>query len=181
MRGSTELGEQMGGRKYSELMNRFYAIATGVLIKRDALIDNLVGDEVIGLFLPLFSGRAHALLAVEAANDLLRVTGHSEAGGPWLSIGIGVNTGLAYVGTVGGSEGTFSGITALGDCVNVTSRLAATAGPGEALVSEAAYHASGLSPADHEQRRLRLKGKAEPVNVRVLKLLPRDPQGGLAG
>ncbi len=151
-------------------MNRFYASATDVLIKRDALIDKLVGDEVIGLFLPLFSGRAHALVAVEAAKDLLRVTDHLAAGaGSWLSIGIGVNTGRAYVGTVRGAEGTFSDITALGDCVNVTSRLAATAGPGEALISETTYRASGLSPGGHERRELKLKGKADPVTVRVLK------------
>jgi len=138
VRGSTTMAERMSGEEFSRIMNRFYASATDVLIRSDAMIDKLVGDEVIGLFLPLFSGRQHARRAVQAARELLRASGNGDVGGPWIPVGIGVHTGVAYVGTVKGAQNTVTDFTALGDSVNITARLASAAGVGEALVSDAA-------------------------------------------
>ena len=152
-------------------MNRFYKVATHALIKTDALIDKLVGDEVIGLYFPGFAGESHAKLAVHGAEELLRATGHGSAHGAWLPIGVGVHTGIAYVGTVSGAEGTVTDMTALGDDVNVTARLASQAKAGEALLSEATCLAAGLANLAHlEQRSLELKGKSQPTPVRVMRL-----------
>jgi len=156
--------------EFSQLMNRFYAVATDVMVKTDALIDKLVGDEVIGLYLPGWAGSEHASLAVRASQNLLRATGHGAPDGPWLPVGVGVHTGNAYVGTVSGTEGTVADLTALGDTVNITARLASQAGRGEILISETAYAAAGLNLGDLEQRQLELKGKSEPVSVRVLRI-----------
>src|SRR3990172_11025682 len=76
VRGSTSITEGMGAAEFSRLMNRFYAAVTQVLIGSDAFIDKLVGDEVIALYLPIFAGKEHARRAVEAAQDVLRATGH---------------------------------------------------------------------------------------------------------
>src|SRR5688572_13887191 len=141
VRGSSQLAGRMSASEFSQLMNRFYKAATDVLIKTDAFIDKLVGDEVIGLYFPLFTGPNHARQAVLAAQQLLLVTGHAEEQGPWLPIGIGVHTGIAFVGTVSGAEETVNDITALGDNVNITARLVSAAAPGEALISDAAYTA----------------------------------------
>ena len=169
VRGSTSIAERMSAADFSRLMKRFYAAATGVLIRTDAFIDKLVGDEVIGLYFPLFTGPNHARAAVGAAQQLLRVTGHGDREGPWLSVGAGVHTGTAFVGTVSGAEGTVNDVTALGDNVNITARLASKAGPGEALISDVAYVAAGLDLGILEQRQLELKGKSEPINVRVMR------------
>ncbi len=166
------MAEQMSGAEFSRLMNRFYAAATNVLIKTDAFIDKLIGDEVMAVYLPIFTGQSHARPAVQAAQDLLRVTGHDDPGGPWLPVGVGVHTGITFFGTVSGAEGTFSDFTALGDNVNITARLASLAGPGEALISDAACSAAGLELGHLEQRHLELKGKSEPVSVRVLRATP---------
>lgn len=170
VRGSTNLAERMSATEFSQLMNRFYTVATKALVKTDAFIDKFVGDEVIGLYFPLFTGPNHARAAVQAAQDLLRVTGHGDKKGPWLPIGVGVHTGIAFVGTVKGTEDTVSDITALGDNVNITARLASKAGSGEALLSDAAYTAAGLDLGNLERRQLELKGKSEPVGVRVLQV-----------
>ena len=151
-------------------MNRFYAVTTDVMVKTDAIIDKLVGDEVIGLYLPGWAGSEHAGLAVRAAQGLLRATGHGDPDGPWLPVGVGVHTGIAYVGTVRGTEGTVADFTALGDAVNTTARICSKAGPGEVLISETAYAAAGLNLGDLEQRQLELKGKSEQLNVRVLRI-----------
>lgn len=170
VRGSTGMAEGMSPASFGQLMNRFYKAATDVLIRTDAIIDKLVGDEVIGLYLPLFTGPNHARPAVLAAKELLIATGHAEEEGPWLPIGIGVHTGLAFVGTVGGAEGTVTDITALGDNVNVTARLASVAAPGEALISEAAYAAGGVDLGELASRQLELKGKSAPIAARVLQV-----------
>jgi adenylate cyclase len=168
VRGSTHLAEKMSAAEFSHLMNRFYDTATRVLIRTDAFIDKLVGDEVIGLYIPGYAGDHHAAKAVQAAQELGRAMGHGTLAGPWLPIGIGVHTGVAYVGTVQGTEGAVTDFTALGDNVNITARLASMARSGEALITDAAYAAAGLDLGNLARRELELEGKAEHVNVRVL-------------
>jgi adenylate cyclase len=169
VRGSTTLAEQMNAREFSQLINRFYKVATHVLIQTDAMVDRLMGDEAIGLYLPGFAGPEHPRKAIAAAQDLLRLTGHHDAQGPWLPVGIGVHTGPAYVGVVGSEEST-ADFTALGDNVNITARLASQAGPGEILISDSAYTAAGIILGKLEHRQLELKGKSEPIGVRVLRI-----------
>jgi adenylate cyclase len=171
-RGSTGLAEQMTAKDFSRLMGRFYKAATKVLIRTDAFIDKLVGDEVVALYLPLFAGANHAGVAIQAAQELLQVTGHADRSGPWLPIGVGVHTGVAYVGVVSGAEGTVTDVTALGDNMNTAARLASSAGPGEALISDVAYGSAGLDLGSTAQRVLKLKGKSGPIGVHVFQSSP---------
>lgn len=168
VRGSTPLAERMSASEFSRLMSRFYAVASTVLIESDGLVDRLIGDEVVGLYLPGFAGPQHARKGIEAARRLLQLTGHLHARGPWVPVGIGVHTGPAFVGVVSGGPGTLQDFTALGDNVNIAARLAASAGAGEILVSDAAYRLSELDLGDTRSRPLELKGKSEPVTVHVL-------------
>lgn len=170
VRGSTTLAEKMSAVEFSQLMNRFYTVASKVLIKTDALVDRLMGDEVIGLYIPGFAGREHPRRAIEAARELLELTGHRDSGGPWLPVGVGVHTGPAFVGVVGGTDDNPSDFTALGDNVNVTARLSAQAGAGEILISQAAYEAAHMDLGTLERRKLELKGKSEKTEVRVLRV-----------
>jgi adenylate cyclase len=59
-------------------------------------------------------------------------------------------------------------MTALGDIVNVTARLASAAGPGEILVNDRAAERAGLETGSLEVRRLELKGKTQVTTVYVL-------------
>lgn len=172
VRGSTALAEQMSALEFSQLINRFYLTATDVLVRTDAFVDRLIGDQVIGLYIPGMAGPQHALRAIRAAQRLLHDTGHANRDGPWISVGVGVHTGLAFVGVVGGTGGQPTDFTALGDNVNITARLASEAGPGEILVSDAAYKAADIELAHVEERQLELKGKREPTGVHVLRISP---------
>jgi adenylate cyclase len=169
VRGSTRLAEQMSARDFSRLMNRFYTVATHVMIQTDAMVDRLIGDEAIGLYIPGFAGPEHPRRAIEAAQELLRLTGHRDARGPWLPVGVGVHTGTAFVGVVG-EAGATQDFTALGDNVNITARLASEAGRGEILISDAAYSAANLNLRDLEHRQMELKGKSESISVYVLRV-----------
>jgi adenylate cyclase len=123
-----------------------------------------VGDEVGGLFLPIVAGRQQARVAVGAARELVAAVASKVD----LPVGVGVHSGVAYLGTVEGAEGTVRDIAAVGDTANTTSRLASTAAAGEILVSEVTYSAAGLDPNGAPQRLLQLKGKRESFPVRVL-------------
>lgn len=165
VRESTALAETLRPAEYRHRMDRFYETAFGVLVAHDAFVDKFVGDEVIGILVPVMTDGLHAREAIEAGRELLRATGHVE-GQPWIPIGIGVNTGIAYVGAVGTDEHVE--FTALGDVVNVTARLSAAAGPGELLVTDACIRAAGLTGDGLEHRRLDLRGKSEATAVVVL-------------
>lgn len=169
VRGSTSLAEKMRPKEFNRLMGRFYDAALAVLVEHDAYVDKFVGDEVIGVFVPAMATEAHARRALDAARALLRQTGHDDAGGPWIPVGVGVNAGMAYVGSVG--EGPDTELTAMGDAVNTAARLSAAAAGGEILVTAAAAAAAGL-PDEHERRSLELKGKSEPTQVFVVRISP---------
>ena len=170
VRGSTTLAERMNASDYSRLMNRFYKAATDVLIRTDAFIDQFVGDEAVGLYIPLFTGPNHAHSAVLGAQELLHAMGYGGKQEPWIHVGVGVHTGIVFFGTVSGSEGSVTDVAALGDNVNITARIASKAASGEALISEAAYACAGLNFDNLEQRQLELKGKSESIGVRVLQV-----------
>lgn len=167
VRGSTTLAELMSIHDFSQLINRFYKVATDVLIRTDALIDKLIGDEVTGMYLPGYAGKNHAGRAFEAALDLLRLTGHGAGEGPWVPVGIGIHTGVAFVGAVGSADGV-TDITALGDAPNVAARLAAQAAVGEILISETSTAAARLKLERYKLRHLKLKGRNDPVNARAV-------------
>jgi adenylate cyclase len=165
VRGSTPLAERIGPTAVRELMNRFYDTAAHVLVEHDAIVDKFVGDEVIGIFIPGLAGEHHAASAIAAARALMVATGNST-NSPWVPIGAGVNTGVAFVGTIG--DAPHIELTALGDPVNVAARLASAAGAGEILVTHPAALAANLGEDGFERRSLDLKGKREPVPVFVL-------------
>jgi adenylate cyclase len=167
IRGSTTLAEEIGASAFHRLINRFYQVSTGIMVKNDALIDKLVGDEVIGLFVPGIAGQDYPQKALSTARELLEATGHADPTGPWIQVGAGLHTGSAYVGAVGSSD-SMSDITVLGDAVNTTARLASQAGPGEILISEATCQQVNMDLGDCESRTLTLKGRVEPVEVRVI-------------
>ncbi len=159
VRDSTGMGERSTATEFAEQLNRFYALATKVLIRHDALIDKLIGDEVMGLFLSGLAGPDYRGKTALAAIDL-------AAAASDLPVGVGANAGVAFVGNVG--SGTVLDFTALGDAVNVGARLQSFASPGEVVLSSDLYHL--IAPAHPGARTdlLQVKGRAEPVQVAVL-------------
>ena len=167
IRGSTSLAERMSPGEYHALLDRYFAAATSAVFRYDGFVDKFVGDELVAIFFPLLTGERYVARAVDAAQELLRATGHADPGGPWAPVGAGVHAGRAWFGVVG--EGSHIELTAVGDNVNIAARLASAAEAGEVLVSADAAAASDLGPT-LERRTLDLKGKelqTEVVSVRV--------------
>jgi adenylate cyclase len=164
VRGSTALAETMPAAEFRRLMNDFYATAAEILVRHEAVVDKFVGDEVVAIFIPAMAGTEHARRAVDAGVALLGATG--DAGAYAVPIGIGINTGVAYVGAVGPAEHVE--FTALGDPVNVAARLASAAGGGELLVTETTAAAARVLIDGLERRSLDLRGKRAATQVAVL-------------
>lgn len=171
VRGSTAMAEKLPPAEFRKIINRFYQETTDILLDTGALIDRLIGDEVVGIFVPGIAGPEHARRAVEAAKELLRVTGHADREGPWIPVGAGVHTGVSYVGTVG-SKGGAMDLTALGDVPNVAARLASLADAGEVVVSGAVAEAADLDVDPTQSRSRALKGREKPVVTNVLRVSP---------
>ncbi len=165
VRGSTTLAERISPTEFRSRLDRFYDLSARILVDHDAIVDKFVGDEVMALFIPALAHGAHAARAVEAGLALLGAMGQGAVAGEPLPIGIGVHTGIAFVGAVGAPPVTE--LTALGDVVNTTARLASAAGAGELLVTDAAATAAGLDTTRLERRTLELKGKTDAVPVFV--------------
>jgi adenylate cyclase len=167
VRGSTELAEKIGTVQFKDLIRRFYQATSGVLIDHLGMVNRLMGDQVIALFVPRFAGKDHAKVAIQAAQDLLRATGHESPEGPWIPVGVGVHTGSAYVGVVG-SPGGVNEIAVLGSAANLAARLSSQAAAGEILISEDAILSAGVDSSGLETRTFNLKGISTPVSTRVI-------------
>jgi adenylate cyclase len=149
---------------FSQLIARFYGTAANVVDEHDGLVDKFVGDAAVALFIPGFTGPEHAAAAVAAGRRLLEETGNA-GNDAWVPVGVGVHTGVSFVGTVG--EGDAVDFTALGDTVNAAARVASVALAGELLVSEMTAESAGLDTAGLERRTLELRGREQPLDVWV--------------
>jgi adenylate cyclase len=159
IRGFTSLSERSDPAAVSTLLRRFYGAAEDVLFP-EAVIDKLIGDEVMALYLPIYGRFEEAApLMLDHARRLLAAVGYGAAEGPFAEIGVGLDYGEAFVGNVGG--GTYSDFTAIGDVVNVAARLQGTAAGGEIVAS--ARLVERLDPVPGEPIELELKGRAAPV------------------
>ena len=108
----------------------------------DGIVDKFLGDGVMALFVPVIAGQDHAGRAINAGRAILTAVERDGLARKGLTVGAGVHTGDAFVGVVGGDEKI--DFTALGDTVNIAARLGGIAGPGELLVSRAAWDRAGL-------------------------------------
>lgn len=156
IRGSTGLAESMSAAEYSAAVDRYIRVASHAIREPGGLVDKLLGDGVMALYIPGFVGTDHAAKAIEAGRHILRSV--------QLPVGVGVHTGPAWVGFVGGIDDV-QDFTALGDAVNVASRLGSEAGQGELLMSAATADAAALSTEALDPRHLELRGRAEPVEA----------------
>jgi adenylate cyclase len=167
VRGSTGLAERLGAQEFAGLLNRFYLASTSALMSRQAMIDKLVGDEVMALFFPN-TGADYRARAVLAAVDLLRGLGYGTPRGGVIPVGVGVNAGPAFCGRIG--TGDVHDFTALGDTINTGARLQSHAQPGEIVIPEELYAGVAAAFPNAEARTLTIRGREVPFAARVLKV-----------
>jgi adenylate cyclase len=163
VRGFTALAERLSPAEVAARLNRFYALATNAVFRRDGTLDKMVGDQVMAFFGAPLHQHDHPRRAIETALEIVRGVMGEEEG---LKVGAGIATGEAFVGNVG--EGAVRDYTVLGDTVNVAARLQGAAAAGEILTTEESYAFVEQEFPGAVRRELELKGKSATVVARLI-------------
>jgi class 3 adenylate cyclase/tetratricopeptide (TPR) repeat protein len=163
--GFTAMSETMDAEDVHDTMNALWTRLDGAITDHGGLIDKHIGDAVMALFgAPIAQEddpeRAiRAGLAMQAELAVFREERQAQ-----LAMRIGINTGPVLLGDVG----TTDEYTAMGDAVNLASRLEHAAPVGGILISHDTYrHVRGLFDVAVLEP-LQVKGKVEPIQVYVV-------------
>ncbi|WP_162901683.1 adenylate/guanylate cyclase domain-containing protein [Breoghania sp. L-A4] len=178
LRGFTSVAEHKLPFDTVFILNRYLDGATGVIRAAGGSIDKVMGDGIMALFGVESGGAEGARQALHAIVDLAAELEHINADlaaqldAP-LRLGVGVHTGPAILGRIGlhGHAGPQANITALGDTVNVASRLegATKELSAFAVVSQDTVEAAGLGRLATAPgvgiHAFAVRGRAEPLSV----------------
>lgn len=144
--GFTPMTERLRPEETVTVLNELFTIMTEIVFRHDGTVDKFVGDSVMAIWGAPSECEDHAIRAISAADDMLRfletgATAWRERYGVEVRLAIGVHSGECVVGNIGSS--TRMEYTAIGDVVNVASRLETLARPNQILISDATREAIG--------------------------------------
>jgi adenylate cyclase len=168
IRGFTTMSDGRPPEEVVNTLNEYFEVMVDILFQSAGTLDKFVGDEIIGLFgapIPIEDGPYKAVTCGLAMMQGLAEFNRTRASEnlPAIRIGIGINTGSVITGAIGSTRALQ--YTAIGDAMNVASRLVNLASPGEVIISEHTYRyvsdridATALPP-------VKVKGKADELKV----------------
>ena len=178
LRGFTRLSETVPVSRIVPMLNEFFIVLTEGAHENEGTVFSMAGDSMlIGFNVPVPQPDA-VERALNTGRTMIRRFGPVAARwqaehGLATGIGIGIESGEAVAGNVGAPS--FMSYTIIGDPVNVAARLMQRAAPNELLIGPRAARTLGPllgAPGTLDRRQVELKGKAEPVEVVSLKVVP---------
>ena len=160
-----------------DLLNRYLARMTPVIVQHAGTIDEFIGDAIFVLFGAPFSGPDDAERAVRCAwamqQALAAFDEENQAQGlPRLAMGIGLHLGPVVAGNIGSPERLKYGV--VGPAVNMVSRIQTLTAGGDVLLSDDLLSRVSSFVTVTPGRVERVKGAREPVTVHCL-LAVKDP------
>jgi adenylate cyclase len=168
IRGFTTMSDGRPAQEIVNTLNEYFEVMVDILFKYTGTLDKFVGDEIIGLFGAPIAIEDAPFKAVSCAVAMLQAleefnhTRAAENQAP-IRIGIGINTGNVITGSIGSTRALQ--YTAIGDAMNVASRLVNVAASGEIIVSETTYKAVVGRVEATVLPPVKVKGKAEELKV----------------
>lgn len=174
IRGFTTISEKLDAQDLALFLNQYLSDMTSLVFEHQGTLDKYIGDAVMAFWGAPYEEPGHA---TKGCNTALKMIDHVHAmqkkweaeGKPRLDIGIGLNTGVASVGKMGSV--LRSGYTALGDSVNLSSRLEGLNKDygTHILVNETTFAAAKDDGfLFRELDLIRVKGKLQPVTIHEL-------------
>ncbi|MFT5531193.1 MAG: class 3 adenylate cyclase/tetratricopeptide (TPR) repeat protein [Candidatus Poriferisodalaceae bacterium] len=160
--GFTSLSEELDPEQLKHLIDRCFQRLVADITAFGGTVDKIVGDAIVALFGAPKAHEDDPERGVRAALRMQRTLGSiAEEMGSDLKMRIGVNTGEVLVGALqaGGDY------TAMGDTVNVASRLQHLSRPGEVLVGQITRDATMDVVEYHSHGDVQLRGRDEMVHV----------------
>ena len=177
--GFTDLSEKLPPEQMVEVVNAYLEETSECLHRHGAYVDKYIGDAVMAVFGVPQALPDHAVAACRAALEAHRAieginAKYAEKVGVKLKVRIGLNTGEMIVGNLGSSRK--KNYTVMGDAVNLASRLEGANkafGTGILIGEETARRVESVL-AIRPLARLRVKGKAQAIEVHTLHGLPEE-------
>jgi adenylate cyclase len=173
MRGSTTLAEQRLPFDTVFIVNRFLSAVSQAVIECGGQPNQFVGDGELALFGLNTNPQTACRQALQAAaliatniDELNQFLSHDLL--KPIRFGIGIHGGEVIIGDIGYRDHQV--FTALGDAVNVAARLQdMTKGlECEVVLSEEVYKTAGLTVNLLPEQELSIRGRAEPMVVRLV-------------
>jgi adenylate cyclase len=175
LRSFTSLAERLYPYDSVFLLNRYFELMSEAIERNRGEVDKFLGDGIMALFGVAPARGTGSRDALLAARDMLRALERLNEEfvstlPARLRMGLGIHTGPAVLGRVGGRMG---GLTALGDSVNIASRLESLNKEfgSTIVISDAAVRTSGLAIEGAETHDIAVRGRGEMLTVHVAKHL----------
>jgi class 3 adenylate cyclase len=164
--GYTPLSEQLDNEDLYNLIQQYLALLLNDVYKYEGTVDKFTGDGLMALFGAPIAHENNAELAVRAGlemqADVQRLSQELEARlGVNIRIRVGLHAGSVIVGSMGSD--LLMNYTAIGNTVNLASRLQTAADSGALLVSDTVYQQTKALFEYRALPLLTLKGVAHPV------------------
>lgn len=175
LRGFMAISDRYPAEVVLKVLNRCLVTMTKVVFAHEGTIDKFMGDSLMVRFSEAASGKDPAQRAVACAVNLQIAmdelnANHRDGALPELYLGIGINSGLVMLGTLG-SE-LYEAHTVIGEEVNVAARIEAFSLRGQVLISERTFERCNGFVTTGEPFSLHVKGKSDPITVRELLEIP---------
>ncbi|HWN74151.1 MAG TPA: adenylate/guanylate cyclase domain-containing protein [Candidatus Udaeobacter sp.] len=171
IRGFTTISEKLDAQDLALFLNGYLSDMTKIVFDTQGTLDKYIGDAVMAFWGAPFEEPDHAANACNASLAMMKTVRAMQKqweaeGKPRLDIGIGLNSGPASVGNMGSA--LRYGYTALGDTVNLSSRLEGLNKEygTHILVNESTYATvQNTGFLFRELDIIRVKGKLQPVTI----------------
>lgn len=171
IRGFTTLSEGLEPPEVVRMLNLFLEDMTAIVMENGGAINKYIGDNLMAFWNAPYPQADHAWMATKAALEMLesiRKKNETRQFPTPVQFGIGINTGPVVVGNIGSSRRLE--YTPIGDTVNTASRLCGVAPGGVVYIGSRTRELDGDRIQPVSVQYLKLKGKAEPVEVHELRL-----------
>lgn len=169
VRGFTPMSEILEPPQVVEILNSYLTLISSCIIKNGGTLDKFIGDAAMAFWGAPLPQKDYVMKAVRAAEDMVKGSEElcgelQEKYGCTVAFGIGIHVGEAVVGNIGSPERM--DYTAIGDTVNMASRLEENAPAGTIYISrEVADELAGRIRTTSLGGTIRLKGKKEGIEV----------------
>lgn len=174
LRGFTAISEKLLPYDTVYLLNQYFKIAGEAIVQSGGRIDKFIGDGIMALFtdgVGVEENSKNALLAAgKLAEGLKELSSDTTSDfGSDLNFGVGIHAGTSVVGAMGYGENITD--TAIGDCVNVASRLEQLTKEEECqlIITSDLYQRSGLPVQASFEKNVTVKGKSEAFKISAFK------------
>lgn len=170
IRGFTSISETLEPEMVSSILSDYFSEMVPIILKHKGMLNKFMGDALLAVFGAPIENPEHSRLAIMCAMEMLEKVKELQKkwnaeGKPKIKIGIGINTGIAFVGNIG-SEDRME-YTVIGDTVNIANRLESfnKIYNSSLIISSSTYEKVKDTVDVIKVSSVTIKGRSEPIDI----------------